>query len=227
VFWNPKPRHDPRRVSRPQIFATQSQPVVDYTTIGDSKGDHTAAFELDHVADDVGGVMTKPLHAGQAARNGILAVQLAGGNHCRAVVTCVAAARRPRQFSGPYLAAYTLVHGAPMLAAFTEEALHDAVVRAFARKVSLVTYEEYADVLDESPAKVTITLAGGRKMERAKYYPTGSVQAPMTKARIEDKFTTCATTAIQPDAAKKVLAMLSTLGEQPSFDDFWPLLSKG
>jgi 2-methylcitrate dehydratase PrpD len=31
------------------------------------------------------------------------------------------------KFSGPYLAAYTLVHGAPMLAAFTEEALHDDV----------------------------------------------------------------------------------------------------
>ena len=41
------------------------------------------------------------------------------------------------KFSGPYLAAYTLVHGAPMLAAFTEEALHDEAVRAFARKVTL------------------------------------------------------------------------------------------
>ncbi len=39
------------------------------------------------------------------------------------------------KFSGPYLAAYTLVHGAPMLAAFTEQALHDEAVRAFARKV--------------------------------------------------------------------------------------------
>ena len=256
------------------------------------------------------GTMTKPLHAGQAARNGILAVQLgmkgftasataiegpngfldnfargldqslepfrdlgknwdlaeygyklkpypSGGLGHTAIdaalelrgtvplsdianvevaITKYAGRRysalypetvEAAKFSGPYLAAYTLVHGAPMLAAFTEEALHDAVVRAFARKVSLVTYQEYADVLDESPAKVTITLADGRKMERAKYYPTGSVQAPMTKARIEDKFTTCATTAIQPDAAKKVLAMLSTLGEQPSFDDFWPLLSKG
>ena len=48
-------------------------------------------------------------------------------------------------------------------------------MRAFARKVSLVTYPEYADVLNESPAKVTITLADGRKLERAKYYPTGSV----------------------------------------------------
>jgi 2-methylcitrate dehydratase PrpD len=255
------------------------------------------------------GTMTKPLHAGQAARNGILAVQLgmkgftasaaaiegpngfldnfargldqslepfrdlgknwdlaqngyklkpypSGGLGHTAIdatlelrgvplsdiasvevaITKYAGRRysalypetvEAAKFSGPYLAAYTLVHGAPMLAAFTEEALRDPVVRAFARKVSLVTYQEYADVLDESPAKVTITLADGRKMERAKYYPTGSVQVPMTRARIEDKFTTCATTAIKPDAAKKVLAMLSTLGEQPSFDDFWPLLAKG
>ncbi len=255
------------------------------------------------------GTMTKPLHAGQAARNGILAVQLgmkgfsasaaaiegpngfldnfargldqslepfrdlgktwdlaqygyklkpypSGGLGHTAIdatlelrgvplsdiasvevaITKYAGRRysalypetvEAAKFSGPYLAAYTIVHGAPMLAAFTEEALHDAAVRALARKVSLVTYQEYADVLDESPAKVTITLADGRTMGRAKYYPTGSIQVPMTRARIEDKFTTCATTAIKPDAAKRVLAMLSTLGEQPSFEEFWPLLSKG
>jgi 2-methylcitrate dehydratase PrpD len=99
------------------------------------------------------------------------------------------------------------------------------VVRALASKVSLVTYQEYAEVLDESPAKVAITLADGRKLERAKYYPTGSIQVPMARSQIEEKFTTCATTAVKPDAGQKVLAVLSTLGEQPSFDGFWPLLS--
>ena len=128
------------------------------------------------------------------------------------------------KFSGPYLAAYTLVHGAPMIAAFTEEALHDEAVRTFARKVSVVIYQEHADLLEESPAKVTLTLSDGRKIERSKYYPTGAVQVPMTTAQIEEKFTACATTAIKPDAAKKILAMLGTLGEQKSFDEFWPLL---
>jgi 2-methylcitrate dehydratase PrpD len=128
------------------------------------------------------------------------------------------------KFSGPYLAAYTLVHGAPMVAAFTEEALHDEAVRTFARKVSVVIYQEHADLLEESPAKVTLTLSDGRKIERSKYYPTGAVQVPMTTAQIEEKFTACATTAIKPDAAKKILAMLGTLGEQKSFDEFWPLL---
>ena len=128
------------------------------------------------------------------------------------------------KFSAPYMAAYTLVHGAPMVAAFTEEALHDEAVRTFARKVSVVIYQEHADLLEESPARVTLTLNDGRKIERSKYYPTGAVQVPMTPAQIEEKFTACATTVIKPDAAKKIFAMLGALGEQKSFDEFWPLL---
>jgi 2-methylcitrate dehydratase PrpD len=131
------------------------------------------------------------------------------------------------KFSGPYLAAYTLVHGAPMLAAFTEDSLHDEAVRTFARKVSLVTYQEYADLLEESPAKVTVTLNDGSKIERAKYYPSGSVQVPMTEAQIKAKFDICAEQAVDKGTAEKIYTMLATLGEQPSFDDFWPLLRKG
>ena len=131
------------------------------------------------------------------------------------------------KFSGPYLAAYTLVHGAPMLAAFTEEALHDEAVRSFARKVSLVTYAEHAHLLEESPAKVTLTLKDGRKIERSKYYATGSVQVPMSPARIKAKFDICAAQAVDNSAAEKIYGMLSTLGEQPSFAEFLPLLRKG
>jgi 2-methylcitrate dehydratase PrpD len=130
------------------------------------------------------------------------------------------------KFSGPYLAAYTLVHGAPMLSAFTEEALHDDAVRSFARKVSLVTYDEHADLIEESPAKVTVTLNDGRKVERAKYYPSGSVQAPMTAAQIKAKFDICAAQAIDKTAAEKIYAMLSTIGDQPSLTEFWPLLRR-
>ena len=128
------------------------------------------------------------------------------------------------KFSGPYLAAYTLLHGAPMLAAFTEEALHDEVVRSLARKVSVATYAEYADVLEDSPAKVTLTLNDGRKIERSKYYPSGSMQVPMSPAQIKAKFDICAAQAIDSSAAEKIYVMLSTIDEQPSFAEFWPLL---
>jgi 2-methylcitrate dehydratase PrpD len=131
------------------------------------------------------------------------------------------------KFSGPYLAAYTLVHGAPMFAAFTEEALRDEAVRGLARKVSLATYAEYADLVEDSPAKVSVTLNDGRKIERSKYYPSGTVQAPMSPAQIKAKFDVCAAQAINNSAAEKIYAMLSTIGEQPSFAEFWPLLRKG
>ncbi|MDO9435182.1 MmgE/PrpD family protein [Hydrogenophaga sp.] len=253
------------------------------------------------------GTMTKPLHAGQAARNGILAVQLgaagftsnpvalegrdgflenfarglerttapfsdlgktydfenpgysikpypSGGLGHTAVdaalelkslvnvaniaaidvsITRYAARRYTAQypqnpeaakFSGPYLAAYTLIHGAPMLSAFTEAALKDEKVRALASKVTMATYLEHADVLDASPAKVVITLADGSKVERSKYYPSGSRQVPMTRAQIEEKFMVCATTALKPDAASKLLVILGQLGEQSSSDALWPLL---
>jgi 2-methylcitrate dehydratase PrpD len=130
------------------------------------------------------------------------------------------------KFSAPYLAAYTLVHGAPMLAAFTEEALHDEVVRSLARKVSVATYAEYADVLEDSPAKVTVTLNDGRKIERSNYYPSGSMQVPMSPAQIKAKFDICAAQAIDNSAAETIYLMLSTIGEQPSFAEFWPLLRK-
>ena len=131
------------------------------------------------------------------------------------------------KFSVPYLAAYTLVYGAPMFAAFTEDALRDEAVRGLARKVSLATYAEYADLVEDSPSKVRVTLNDGRKIERSKYYPSGTVQAPMSPAQIKAKFDVCAAQAINNSAAEKIYAMLSTIDEQPSFAEFWPLLRKG
>jgi 2-methylcitrate dehydratase PrpD len=130
------------------------------------------------------------------------------------------------KFSGPYIASYTFVHGAPMLEAFSEAALEDPAVRAFAQKVSLSIYQEYADLLEESPAKVTVTLNDGRKLDRSKYYPSGSVQVPMTEAQIRAKFDICAAQAVDKATADKIYATLRTLGEQPSLGDFWPLLQK-
>src|SRR5580704_7449590 len=128
------------------------------------------------------------------------------------------------KFSGPYLAAYTFVHGAPMLAAFHEDALHDEAVRAFAQKVSLAIYQEYADVLEDSPAKVTVTLNDGRKIERAKYYATGSPQNPMSAAQVKAKFDICAAQAVDKATSDKIYTTLNALGDRPSLDDFWPLL---
>ncbi len=163
------------------------------------------------------------------------AVNLADIAHVDVAITKYAARRytdkyphsaENAKFSGPYLAAYTFVHGAPMLAAFTETALEDETVRTFAQKVSLSIYQDYADLLEESPAKVTVTLNDGRKLERSKYYPSGSVQAPMSEAQIRAKFDICAAQAVDRATSDKIYAKLRVLGDQPALDDFWPLLRK-
>ena len=130
------------------------------------------------------------------------------------------------KFSASYLAAYTLVHGVPTLKAFTEEALRDEQVRAVARKVSLATYQEHADLLAESPAKVTVHLTNGQTVERSKYYASGSVQVPLTPAQIEAKFFDCASHAMSADAARKLFGWLGRIDEQQSFDELWPLLRR-
>jgi hypothetical protein len=53
------------------------------------------------------------------------------------------------------------------------------------------------------------------------------VQVPMTAAQIKAKFDICAAQAVDKATSEKIYATLSTLGEQPSLDDFWPLLRKG
>ena len=70
------------------------------------------------------------------------------------------------------------------------------------------------------------TLNDGRKIDRSKYYPSGSMQVPMSPAQIKAKFDICAAQAVDKAASDKIYAVLSTLGDQASLDDFWPLLRK-
>ena len=71
-----------------------------------------------------------------------------------------------------------------------------------------------------------MTLNDGRKLERSKYYPSGSVKAPMSEAQIKAKFDICATQAVDKATSDKIYAKLRVLGDQSTLDDFWPLLRK-
>jgi hypothetical protein len=59
------------------------------------------------------------------------------------------------------------------------------------------------------------TLNDGRKIDRSKYYPSGSMQVPMSPAQIKAKFDICAAQAIDNSVAEKIYVMLSTIGERP------------
>lgn len=128
------------------------------------------------------------------------------------------------KFSIAYLAAYALVHGAPKIAAFTETALADERVKELARKVSAAVDPELGPGTGVNPARVTITLSDGQKLEQRNDYASGTSRNPMTQAQIEAKFLDCAGLTVDRSTADKILAALGTLPGRASFDDVWPLL---
>ena len=131
------------------------------------------------------------------------------------------------KFSMPYVAAYTALYGAPMLKAFTEEAIADEKVKALASKVSVSIDPEFAGILDESPARVTVTLADGRTVERMRYYASGTPQVPLTKEQVEEKFFSCAERAVDKTAATNLFAFLNRLEDQRSLAELWGLIKRG
>ena len=130
------------------------------------------------------------------------------------------------KFSAAYVVAYSLVHGAPRIPAFTEQALKDERIKAVAKLVTASGDPELSDAFGESPAKLKITLKDGQTFEQRRDYATGSKQVPMTQAQVEEKFTDAAAQAVSPDVARKILATLNALPERRSFDDFWSLIGK-
>jgi 2-methylcitrate dehydratase PrpD len=130
------------------------------------------------------------------------------------------------KFSMPYVAAYTALYGPPMLKAFTEDAIHDEATKVLARKVSVAIDPEFADVLEESPSRVTVTLADGRTVQKMRYYASGTPQMPLTKEQVEEKFFSCAERAVDRAAATKIFAFLNRFDEERSFADLWGLVRR-
>jgi 2-methylcitrate dehydratase PrpD len=127
------------------------------------------------------------------------------------------------KFSMPYVAAYTVLYGPPMLKAFTEEAIRDEKIKEMARKVSIAVDPEFADLLIDSPSRVTVTLTDGRTVQRMRYYASGTVQMPLTSTQVEEKFFDCAAHTVDKAAATQIFAFVNRFEQEPSFAPLWPL----
>jgi 2-methylcitrate dehydratase PrpD len=128
------------------------------------------------------------------------------------------------KFSLAYMVAYSLVHGAPMISAFTEEAIKDDAVKAVAKTVTASVDPALGPGTRESPAVLKVMLKSGETFEQRVDHQTGSIQNPMTQAQVENKFRDCAALSFKSEVTDKILAAVNALPRQPSFDDFWPLV---
>jgi 2-methylcitrate dehydratase PrpD len=130
------------------------------------------------------------------------------------------------KFSAAYVIAYSLVHGAPKIKAFTPEALRDARVRALAGLVTSGADPNLSERFGQNPTRVKITLNDGQTFELQRDTRTGNPEQPFTPAQIEEKFMDCATQTVSADSARKLFAIVRTINQQPSFGEFWTLIRK-
>jgi 2-methylcitrate dehydratase PrpD len=130
------------------------------------------------------------------------------------------------RFSLPYLIAYTILHGAPLLPAFKDEAIAEATVRALADHVEVGVDDEFASLTGSgySPARVTIGLDDGESFENAVYHPPGSLDAPMSDDQIDKKFLACASEAMAETKATQLRDYLRKLRNHDTLQGLWPLL---
>lgn len=130
------------------------------------------------------------------------------------------------KFSVPYVIATSLVRGTPRLSTFSDAAIADPRVKAFAAKISVALDPEFAESIDPNPGRVVAVLADGKRVESFIKYPLGSQQVPMSKEQIEAKFLDCAVPALDLATARTTFDVWQSLSTQTSFAALWPLLHR-
>jgi 2-methylcitrate dehydratase PrpD len=130
------------------------------------------------------------------------------------------------KFSVPYVIATSFVNGSPRLGTFTDKAVADPRVKAFAAKISAAPDPEFATSMDPNPARIVAVLNDGKRVESLIKYPIGSTQVPMSKEQIEAKFLDCAVPTLDLATARRMFAQWQSLHTQTTFATLWPLLHR-
>jgi 2-methylcitrate dehydratase PrpD len=131
------------------------------------------------------------------------------------------------RFSLKYLIPHALIHGAPTLATFSEQALEDDTVRTLSERVTARVDDEFTggNGIGYSPSRVTITFTNGDRLEETVIHPSGSKESPMSGSTIKAKFHDCATRAVSGSTASELYGYLRNFLDHENLAGLWPLLA--
>ncbi len=116
------------------------------------------------------------------------------------------------QFSGRFGLALRLIKGGNGFKDYSEESLRDPQILALARKVKYGVDEELEKMPPESnPAKVTIKLKNGTVYRERVDFSKGTVQNPMTKEELEDKFRSLAAMVMPEKQVEDIIRIVGKL----------------
>jgi 2-methylcitrate dehydratase PrpD len=122
-----------------------------------------------------------------------------------------------RKFSMPYCAAAALALGGVGIADFQDGPVRDPGVAALVARVRMVVDPSLPDTREEHHAwsRVTVRLRDGRTLSEAPRGASGHPDAPLTDARLRDKFLGCAAGALDRGTAEAVAEQIMQLDAVP------------
>jgi 2-methylcitrate dehydratase PrpD len=116
------------------------------------------------------------------------------------------------QFSGRFGLALRMIKGGNQFTDYSEANLKNPQILALVKKVKWIIDDELEKMPPESNvAKVTIKMKNGEVYEERVDYSKGTVQNPMTKAEIRDKFRGLASTVLPEARVNKIIKAVETL----------------
>lgn len=130
------------------------------------------------------------------------------------------------KFSIPYCMAVAMVDGAPQIHHFTDEAVKDPLVNALIDRVSVVM-EETPSGTASRPSTVKVTLKDGRELSYRALHARGHRENPVTSADVDAKFVSCATTVVEPEKARELIAAFRGLDALPDVRPLFASLGTG
>ncbi|MDB5513333.1 MAG: 2-methylcitrate dehydratase [Tardiphaga sp.] len=130
------------------------------------------------------------------------------------------------KFSLPFSLATTIVNGAASIAAFREEARHNAVTLALAGRIAVREDKALTAMLPGlRPARVKITLVDGRVLSAEAYTNKGDAEDPYSAEEVQDKFREVAGSVWSNGHCSLILAAVEDLDRSPDLGALSRLLA--
>ena len=121
------------------------------------------------------------------------------------------------QFSGRFGIALRLIKNGNQFKDYSEENLQDPEIISLAKRIEYVVDEELEKLpIDSIPTKVTIRLKDGTIYKERVDYAKGTIQNPMTKEELQDKFRGLASMVM---SSNRVENIIQTIGELEALDN--------
>jgi len=123
------------------------------------------------------------------------------------------------KFSVPFAIATALVNGTTQVQSFTMPNVENPQILALAKKVKVVEDPAMTAMLPHKrPARVTVTLADGRRLQAATETNRGDWSDPYPAAEIREKYLSLTTRLWREDAAIRIWDQVMALADAPALD---------